>query len=57
MYNWAYVYSYLKSVNGETSKEELRQKFAGMDEDELKEGVIEYNIVAKREGVFKEVRL
>ena len=51
------VYSFLKQQNGQVSMGGLRTMFPNISKHELKEGIIEYNLMARRQGYFQEVRL
>ena len=47
------VYSFLKLVNGQASMAGLKKRFPGIRHRELREGIIEYNLMASREQRFQ----
>jgi len=54
MFHWD-VYSYLKQVNGKTSVNELMMKFP--DEEDVREGIVEYNEMTKENPYYEEMKI
>lgn len=47
------VYSHLKRINGETTVEEVKIFFSGTPKNEIREGIIEYNLACEHNGFKK----
>jgi len=53
-----HVYSYLKAVNGQVKKGELEERFPNIAYEELIEGVLEYDNIARRpDGIFSPFKI